>query len=796
MAGTFHFMKAILNLLKSYVLPLIVPLAFLLLYFYPQLQGRVLKQYDITSFQATAHEALRYQKETGEVALWTNSAYGGMPTYQVGAPQKSNLFKHLQKLIRLGFSGPIGLMLPAIFSMYVLLIVSRVDPWLAAVTASVFAFATNHLILIEAGHTSKIASISYMPLVLAGLQLVLDKKYALGGVLSLSAMALILQANHFQMPYYFLLLLIPYLLWQVVNIIQKREWKHLLLSASVLLVGLLIALGSSASKILTTIDYTPETIRGRTVLESEHNSNSGKEDGLSWKEAMQWSNAPIDLFALIIPRAAGGSDYEQIAGDPTTSKLYWGGLPSTSGPPYLGIIICLLAIMSIWVLKGYLKWVILAAVTISIILSMGQNMGWINHLLFEYFPLYDKFRAPASILSITPVFTFWLAAMTMQKISEFDSAQNQEKALKRGTGILLAISALVLILAQIGFDFGHFFDYEIINNGGDLELLKEKRKSALIVDTSRMLLLVLLFFFVLMLYQKNKISRKFLIGSFCLLAMADLWMIGKRYLISEDFVENVRQEQQFEPRDVDLEIQRDTNLFFRVHDLTNPDPFNIAQPSYFHSMIGGYHAAVLRRYKDVIDTFLRKEDPHLLNMLNTRYLIRKGKEGRDLLELNAGAAGNAWLVDSISYVNSNREELIALKGGHSLKTAIVHKDFSNMIGDLEPTGLGTIKLTSYSPNELVYQFNSENTQVAIFSDLWYGPDKGWEAYIDDESVQIARANYILRTLKIPSGNHEIRFVFKPRAYFLGEQISMISSLIAMLLILALVIFRLKDSKDL
>ncbi len=779
--------------------PLMAAGVFLLLsvmYFLPQLQGKVLQQSDLISYRGMSHEAEAWQDKTGRTMLWTNSMFGGMPTYQMSAPQKNNLVKYVNKLHQAFIERPIGYFFAAMLGIYIVLLCLGAGHWAAMLGAIAFGFTTNQISLYETGHMSKFMTIVYSAYLFGGTILAYQKKYLAGGVLFALGMGLSLFNNHIQMTYYLGLFLILYVLIAFVFAIIQKEIPAFIRGSAVLLIGLILSVGASASKLWTTLEYSHDTMRGKPVLETPVNASESisNKDGLDWEYAMQWSNGVKDVIGMFIPRGAGGSGGEKLSENAASIKdlrakgvtqeltvpLYYGSLPFTSGPSYIGASVLFLFVFGLFYIRRSIRFWLLGIVILTVLLSMGKHFEILNKLLFDYLPLYSKFRAPSSILSVTALLIPLGAALGLGGFM-----RGHEKSFQRPLWIALGtVGGLCLLIALLGpslMSFGGAGDARLGDNGWNIDALIKDRKSALVADAWRSFIWVLLCSAVIWVYHQGKIKQWLLLSGLGLFIIADLWAVARRYISPADFVPARSIEAIFEPRPVDKQILDDPDPYYRVHDITS-NPFITSLASYHHRTIGGYSPAKLQRYQDLIDRYILKGNMNVLSMLNTKYFIVNDEKQQPFVQTNPGAFGNAWFIDSIGMVNTNNEELEAIDSANLRFTAFVHKDFENEVKGFDPVKAGTIALTSYAPDELVYRSSAPSDQIAVFSDIYYGPNKGWQAYIDGVKASHFRADYILRAMKVPSGDHEIKFKFEPKSYSIGEMISLIFSLLIVLIL--------------
>ena len=792
-----------MNNWKSYlphIISLVVILTINVMYFFPQFEGKVVQQGDIISVKAMGRESVVYNEKSDNPTLWTNSMFGGMPTFQISAPNRGNKLSIIDKTISLGFKAPTATFLLGMFAFYISMILLGLNPWLSLLGALLFGLSTNNMILYEAGHTSKIRAIMTSAPIIVGLILTFRKKYLLGGLIFGIALGLNLYANHVQMSYYLAITLLILVLIYFVSAIKNGAILDFFKSSAILLIGTLLALGSSASRIWTTYEYSQDTMRGKPILEvtSDTITSSSQVDGLEYNYAMQWSNGNLDLLSSFIPKVAGGSSGEWLDKDsplakkvgsrkPLQAPTYYGSLPFTSGPSYFGAVAFFLFLFGAFVVKGRFKWWLVAGTVLTLLLSMGKNFELLNRFMFDYFPMYNKFRTPNSVLSITVVFIPILAILGLSEIIKSDKKESYIKSLYISAGILGGISLFLILLGSSFIDFESAGDarYKEI-----ADVLLEQRQSMLSSSSLRTLFLVLLSAGAIWLYLKDKIGNTILISIIGVLGVLDLLIIDKGYLGSDSFVSERNYKNNFEPRPVDQQILADPDPHYRVYDATLNDPYQNASPSYHHKMIGGYHAAKLQRIQDVIDKHLSKGNMEVFNMLNTKYFIVPGEGDNLRANLNPAARGNAWFVNKVVVVDNANAEIDSLTNFDSTQKAFVHKEFQSYVQNISLTdSVSNIKLTSYHPDKLTYDANVGNgEQLAVFSETWYGPDKGWQAYIDEKPVDHIRVNYLLRALKIPQGKHNITFEFKPKSYYTGEMISLVSSLILLLSMIGYIVY--------
>ncbi|MBK6546924.1 MAG: YfhO family protein [Saprospiraceae bacterium] len=808
------------TLLKKLYPHLLVILIFIVVisyFFYPHWQGKVIQQGDVSSWQGSAREIIDYNKtHPDDPALWTGTMFSGMPSYQISTPMDYNFFNYIQKLLALGFlTGPIAIFFYCSVSFYILYLVLGLNIGFACVGALATSLVTGNFIVYEAGHIPKLVVLSMIGFILAGMILSYRGKWLQGAALFGLGMGINILNNHVQMSYYTFLLMLPLIFSFAYFHFKDKDIKGFLIPSGILTGITVLALLASSSTIFPTYEYAKETMRGGHILSTK----SGTTDtdinaaGLQWDYAMNWSNGLEDLFSCIIPGAAGGGTSEPIETTSATVKnlrkqgynppkrmqapLYWGSLPFTSGPFYFGAVMCLLFVLGLFTVKGPIKWWIAISVTLGLLLSMGKHFEMLNHFLFNYLPLYSKFRAPSSILSVVSYFFPILGMMAIYQLTQKE--QKDETLIKKlyySVGITGGICLFFAALGPSFFGFSHPSDPNYLKQGFDTEALIADRKSLMQSDSFRSLLLILASAGILWLYIKNKTSTLVVACVLGALILFDFGGVATRYVHKEDFISKSKKEQSQKPRPVDNQILSDKSTY-RVLDLT-VNTFNSAMPSFFHNHVGGYHPAKLQRYQDIIDRHIDPEINQLfafsqnagsdssltaslstlsvLNMLNTKYYIL-GQPGKEVALPNSSAMGNAWLIQNIKFVNSPDEEIADLEKNNLKQFVIIHKEFESKISKTQFDGNGSIKLSSYSPNKLTYEFDSQTDQFVVFSEVWYGPDLGWHITIDGKETELVRANYVLRAAQIPAGKHQIVMEFKPRSFALGKTLSMLCSLL-------------------
>lgn len=780
-------------------------IAICFLYFTPAWQGKVLYQHDVLQAQAGQKEILDIKARDGDMPLWTNSMFGGMPSYQVLADLPSNIGTYIMRGFKGIFPHPIDVVLLYLLGAYLLFSVLKIRPWLAAVGAIAFAFSSYNFIYIEAGHANKTYAIAFMAPILAGILLAFRGKYLWGTVILALAMALEIRVNHIQVTYYLMLAVLILAGIELYRAIREKKLFAFGKAVGYQVIAVIVAVAVNASLLWPTYEYSKESIRGRSNLPAE--SAERAESGVSREYAYGWSQGVGESLTFLIPNAYGGGVSTQLDENSNVAKVltnqgyapqaaanfptYWGEKPHTSGPWYFGAGIMFLFILGLIIVKGPLKWWLAGASALVLVLSWGRHFPLVSDLFFDYFPLYNKFRAVESILTIATLLVPVLAVLAVNEL--VINGAKVKNLNKKALYVLYGVGGLTLLIALLPDVFLSFkssnhqamiqqYAQQLRDNTFANELMAAlvKDRAALArTDAFRSLLFIVLTFALVWLLIKNKLKAQSAIILLGIVTLIDLWGVDKRYLNDERFADKLQLSRQFvQEREVDKLILMDKDPNYRVLDLTT-NPFMDARTSYFHKSLGGYHAAKLMRYQEMIERqFSTAINEDVLDMLNTRYLItRDNDQNSERIQRRNTAAGNAWFVEKVTLVKDNKEEMDAINGFDPRKEAFIHEDFKPF---LDESRLGrpvnsSIELTSYRPDHLVYEYSIPNDALAVFSEIWY--DKGWKAYVDGEEYPILRANYLLRALQLPGGNHKVEFRFEPRSYHVGETISLIGSIL-------------------
>lgn len=779
---------------------ILIMLAAAIIYNSPVLTGKSLRMEDMTQVAGMSKEINEYKEKEGRYPLWTNSLFGGMPSYQIAMDVPNMWIAKLGGVVYKWLPNPANLLLLYFLGFYLLLVLLGFSNWQGLLGAFAFGFSTYNLIIIDAGHITKAIAIGFMPPVLAGLILLFRGKL-LGGFALLSLMlALQLYAYHYQITYYLGMMIAVYVLVKGIELVQKKQLALFVKAASLSVAALILAIAANFTSFSVTNEYSKETMRGGSELRNDDESGAS---GLDKEYALRWSNGIAESFTLLIPNFHGGASGSEIGEDSKTFEVltsggiprgqaqsfvkqaptYFGDQPGVAGPTYFGALVVFLFVLALFVVDGPAKWWLGSVALLSIVLSWGKNFELVTDLFFFHVPYYNKFRAVAMSLVIASV-AFPLLAMILLK--RLEAGEIDKEKLKKGliyAGTLVGgFCALFVLAPGMFFDFSAPVDANFSNFPGLADALMEDRATMLRNDAVKSLLLVALGFGAIWYHLQGKLSIQRMVMLFLVANTSDLWATNKRYLNEEDFVNKRLVEQPFEATPADLQILQDTTLHYRVYDLGNRNPFNENRAGYFHKSLGGYHAAKLSRYEDVKVQWLETGNMNVINAFNTRYIITN-QEGVGLVpQFNPDAYGNAWLVSNVLLVPDARTEIDTMGSPMvSLRqTAVVDQRFASFVEgkSFTPDSLASITLTSYHPEKLTYRFNAASEQLAVFSEVFY--DKGWKAFIDGQEVPHFRANYLFRALAIPAGEHQIEFRFEPDTYILGEKVSLAASILLLL----------------
>lgn len=810
----------------------------------PVLNGKALFQHDIVQYRGGAEEMLQYREKFGKETYWTDSMFGGMPTFQTGARFPGDIIKNADNLL-MSFPKPVNYLV-ALFAGFFLLGMVTLRNWkYALLGATFFGMSTYFYIIIAAGHNGKVHTIAYFAPLLAGVILLyFRRKYTAGFIVTAIALALQLSANHPQMTYYLFMALGVLFLSEIIRTARlHKDWKHFAKATGLMAAACLFAVGMNAQRLMANKEYVKATVRGEKILPAENGADDAH--GMDKESILNWSYGKFETLNLMVPRLMGGGSNE--AGtEKTMEKVqswvqdnvqtqeqmnriaqgfgslgYWGDQPGTSGPAYQGAVVVFLGILGlVFAHRKYRYW-ILGSVVLSILLAWGKNFLWLSDLFIDFVPLYNKFRAPSSILVIPELLLPLAAILGLYRLlSQTDMpASMKTRRLLITSGSVLGVLLLLLAGGSM-LDFSTDAEKQFLPDGL-LTIITDGRKSMYYTDLAVTVFFVIALSALLYFGIQKKIKKEWVLLLIGILSFSDLWTVNKRYLNNSNFIDKSIAENPFITEKSDYleeKVAQNPELqsilasapvnatlqnirtadpsHYRIFNQTLPT-FNETNTSYFGSSVGGYHAVKLRRYDDMINAYFYTEDPamrsaaaEMLNMLNTRYIL-SGDVSQPQVIKNPEANGNAWFVSEIKTVQTPKEELLQSGKVSTKTTAILHQEESKKAGiqaSQNATG-SKIQMLSYLPNEITYLAETPQKALAVFSEIYY--PYGWKAFIDDKETDILRANYLLRALPVPQGKHKIKFVFEPESLQTGKTVSLASTLLFVLAAGALLFFEYK-----
>jgi hypothetical protein len=799
-------------------------------YFCPAVtEGRILSQHDSVAGIGAGQESKEYMERTGERTRWTNSIFGGMPTYQMSPSYDStDMLKGIENLYHLYLPTYVWYVFVMLLGFYILLRAFDFKVWMATLGAIIWAFSSYFFIIIAAGHIWKLITLAYIPPTIAGMVWCYRGKCLVGGLVTALFVALQIMSNHVQMTYYFLFVMLFMVIAYGVQAFRENTLAFYLKRTGVLIVAGLLGVCINLSNLYHTYEYSKESMRGKSELVKENSANQ-TDSGLERDYITQWSYGIGETFSLLVPNVKGGASVPLAANEKAMEKAnpmygsiysqlgqYWGEQPGTSGPVYVGAFVVFLFILGLFIVKGPMKWALLAATILSILLSWGKNFMGFTDFFIDYVPMYNKFRAVSSILVIAE-FTIPLLAMLALKevISTPTIIKERKKDFLISFGLTGGLALLFAIFPRVFFpSYVSTMEMNALQSIPADQLmpllanLEEMRMSLFTSDALRSFFIILIGVNLILAYGMGKLKQNVLIGTLAVLCLVDMWDVNKRYLYDEQFVEKEVQTQGFQQTETDKFILEDEALDYRVLNLAT-NTFNENNTAYWHKSVGGYHAAKLRRYQEMIEEHISGEMQGLykavadaggemeklnpaefpvLNMLNTRYFIFPLQGGQTVPLDNPFALGNAWFVDEVQYVDDANEEIEAIHGFNPLQTAVVDKKFETLVKAVPSDSTATIELVSYEPNYLKYEVNSDKGGTVVFSEIYY---PGWQSSIDGEEAPHGRANYILRAMNVPAGKHVVEFKFDPDSLHVTETIAFIALGLLALMVIVVIFLKVK-----
>ena len=827
-----------MNIVKKLLPDVLAVLLFAVLafaYFFPaDIEGRILYRHDASAGRGAGQEGIEYLQKTGERSRWTNALFGGMPTYQMAPSYGStNMLTKVINAYHLWLPENVWFVFAYLLGFYILLRAFDFRQHLAALGSIIWAFSTYFLIIIAAGHIWKVWALAYLPPMIAGLVLAYKGRYLWGLLLTAIFTAFEINANHVQMTYYYLFIILFLIIAWFVEAIQQKQLVRFAKATGVCIAGAAIGVCINLSNLYHTWQYSQESMRGKSELVKK-NSENQTSSGLERDYITQWSYGIDETWTLLIPNTKGGasvplseSETAMAKADPNYESIYqqigqyWGEQPGTSGPVYVGAFVMMLFILGLFIVKGPVKWALLAATILSILLSWGRNFMGFTDFFLDYVPMYAKFRTVASILVIAEFTIPLLAMLALKKL--LDEPELMKPRMKY-IGISFLLTGGIALLFSLMPSL--FFDSFI--SSGELRAIQtlpaeyiqpltanltEMRQAVFTADCLRSFYIILAGTGILLAVVYGKLKKEYAVGIILVLCLVDLWTVNKRYLNDEMFVPKEEREAPQAKTQTDELILRDEGLDYRVLNLAS-NTFNENETSYYHKSIGGYHAAKLRRYQEMIEAYINPEIQRLfgavsqaegdmtrvngdsicpvLNMLNTKYFIFPLQGGQTVPIQNPYVYGNAWFVDQITYVDNANKEIEAVGKIDLRHQAVADVKFKTQLGEAAVQDTASIvKITSYEPNRLTYDVNSGKGGVLVFSEIYY---PGWTATVDGEAVELGRVNYILRAIHIQPGQHQVELAFFPKSVDMTETIAYIAFVLLLLILIFVVVSQFRQRK--
>ena len=826
-----------MNTLKKCLPDVIVVALFAVLafaYFYPaDIEGRILYRHDSAAGKGMGQEISEYRQQTGETSRWTNSLFGGMPTYQIAPAYNSGkVLDQVANAYHLWLPDYVWYLFAYLFGFYILLRAFDFRQHLAALGSIVWAFSTYFLIIIAAGHYWKVMALAYLPPMIAGMVLAYKGKYLWAFVVTAIFAALEVQANHVQMTYYFLFPIAFIVIAYLVDAIRDKRLAHFAKATATCAAAALVGVSLNLSNLYHTWEYSKESMRGKSELVKKNSANQTN-SGLDRDYITQWSYGVDETLTLLIPNAKGGASVPMVMSEtamehadnnylPLYQQIgqYWGEQPGTSGPVYVGAFVMFLFVLGLFIVKGPLKWALFAATILSVLLSWGRNFMPFTDFFIDYVPMYAKFRTVASILVIAEFTIPLLAMLALKQIAERRELLTEKIKFVYVSLALTAGPCLLFLFFPGMFDYVSSSEMHALSQFPADQLqpllhnLTEMREAVFTADCRRSLFIIIIGVFVLLLFKAGKLKTAPMAAILFVLCLGDLWIVNKRYLNDDMFVDKTQRDQPMPKSAAVDQILHDTSLDYRVLNLAT-NTFNENETSYYLKSIGGYHPAKLRRYQELIDAYISPEMQRLypaiaesqgdmtqvkgdsifpvLNMLNTKYFILPLEGGQTVPVQNPYAYGNAWIIDKVTYVDNANAELARVGKIDLRHEAVADKRFKAVLGDSKKQdGESIVKLTSYAPNRLTYDVSTTKGGVIVFAENYY---PGWTALVDGKEVEIGRVNYVLRAISVTAGRHKVELSFFPKTVNTTEYIAYAAYVVILLAILLLVFlyFRKKES---
>ncbi len=806
-------------------------------YFFPaDIEGRILYRHDSSAGRGAGEEQAQYYQRTGERTRWTNSLFCGMPTYQLAPSYNSTTtLAKISQVYDLWLPGYVNYVFLYLLGFYILLRAFDFRRSLAALGSIIWAFSSYFFIIIAAGHLWKVMALAYLPPMIAGIVLSYRGKYLWGFVVTAIFSAFEINANHIQMTYYYMFIILFMVIAYLVDAIRKRKMAEFGRATAVCLAGAAIGVCLNISNLYHTWTYTQESMRGKSELVKK-NSDNQTNSGLDRDYITQWSYGIDETWTLLVPNTKGGAsvpmsmnEHAMKKADPQFMWLYqqlgqyWGDQPGTSGPVYVGAFVLMLFILGLFIVKGPMKWALLAATILSVLLSWGRNFMGFTDLFLDYVPLYSKFRTVASILVIAEFTIPLLAMLALKKlVDEPDLLLRKMKFVWISFALTAGVAALFALMPSVFFsDFVSQNEMQALQQGGIpqeylgpiLANLRQVRECIFTSDCWRSVVVICIGTVCLLLYRLKKLDVRAMVGIITVLCLVDMWQVNKRYLNDGMFVEKSVSENPQPMNATDRQILQDRSLDYRVLNMAT-NTFNENETSFYHKSIGGYHAAKLRRYNELVEQYVSPEMQAagravatamgdmtkvkgdsvypVLNMLNAKYFILPLQGGQTTSVLNPYAYGNAWFVDRVTYVDNANGEIDGLAKADLRHEAVADAKFKDILGQAVPqNGTSVVTLKKYEPNELVYDVQSDKGGVVVFSEIYY---PGWTATVDGASVEVGRVNYVLRALQVKPGKHSVVLTFKPKSVDRTETIACIAYIVLVLAIIGGVYFEWRKRK--